>query len=73
MRDYISTKAFADWVHDDITWCADYDCALVSCMRNPKNMADPSGVHSFALFRECDECPIYRMEREADAERGDIA
>ena len=61
----------SDWFHDDITWCMDGDCPIVGCMRNQKNMANPVGVHSFAMFRETDECPIYRMEQQADIERGD--
>lgn len=60
---------FEKWIHDDITWCADYSCPIINCIRNPKNMSDPHGFHSFSNFRVCDECPIYRMEQQADAER----
>lgn len=63
-------NALMEWIHDDITWCMDSDCPLVGCMRNPKNMASPGGVHSYAAFRETDECPIYVMEQKATAERG---
>lgn len=56
------------WIHDDITWCADSDCPLIYCIRNPKNMRDHSGVHSYAMFRKTDECPIYQMEQNAAKE-----
>lgn len=59
------------WIHDDITWCGDGDCPVLSCMRNPKNMMERTGVHSYAMFRETDECPIYQMEQQAAIERGD--
>lgn len=59
------------WIHDDITWCMDESCPIMDCMRNPKNMMDRSGLHSYAMFRETDECQIYRMEQQAAVERGD--
>lgn len=55
--------------HDDITWCDQNDCPLVNCMRNPVNIMDRSVPHSYAHFRDCDECQIYCMEMAADAER----
>ena len=57
------------WIHDDITWCTEDNCPLVNCRRNTKNMWDRTGLHSFASFRETDECPIYVMQRDADLER----
>ena len=57
------------WIHDDITWCADESCPMINCIRNAKNMMDHTGLHSYAAFRETDECPIYRMEQQADIER----
>lgn len=59
------------WIHDDITWCMDHSCPIVNCMRNPKNMMDKTGLHSYADFRKCDECVIYMLEQQADMERGD--
>ena len=59
------------WFHDDITWCMQQDCPLTDCMRNTKNMMDPSGLHSFAVFRQTDECPIYRMEQQVMLDGGD--
>lgn len=67
----MSRQDLYDWIHDDITWCADNDCPLMNCMRNPKNMANPVGYHSYALFRNTEECPIYLMEQNAEAERND--
>ena len=61
-----------DWIHDDITWCIDSACPLINCIRNPKNMRDPVGMHSYADFRQTDECQIYRLEQQADMEREDI-
>lgn len=62
---------FLAWIHDDITWCSDNDCPIVNCMRNPKNMVNHSGLHSFANFKESDECIIYRLEHDASIERGE--
>lgn len=53
------------WMHDDITWCMDHSCPVTDCMRNPKNMMNPVGVHSYADFRQCDECVIFRAEQNA--------
>ena len=60
-----------DWMLDDITWCLQNDCPMINCMRNPKNMRDPAGPHSYAAFYETEECPIYVMEKNAEAERDD--
>ena len=57
------------WIHDDITWCAESKCPMINCKRNPKNMMDRTGLHSYAVFRETEECPIYRLERDAELER----
>ena len=59
------------WIHDDITWCMDESCPVVSCMRNTKNMMDRSGPHSYAMMKDTEDCPIYQMERNAAIERGD--
>lgn len=58
------------WMHDDITWCMEDNCPLINCYRNPKNMMDSGGIHSYAMFRETDECEIYRMEQASELERG---
>lgn len=59
------------WFHDDITWCADESCPMINCMRNTKNMMDPTGLHSYAMFRNTEECPIYVMEQNMEQERED--
>ena len=57
------------WIHDDITWCVHNECPMINCFRNPKNMNNHAGLHSYADFRECDECIIYKLEQLADMER----
>ena len=59
------------WIHDDITWCDDDCCPLINCRRNPKNIANHAGLHSFANFKETEECPIFLMEQAMAAERGE--
>ena len=53
---------------DDITWCAESGCPVRECIRNTVNMKDRTGLHSYAMFRETDECPIYYMEHRMDQE-----
>jgi len=65
----MSDNQLADWIHDDRTWCADYGCIITECYRNPNNMRNPVGVHSFAVFRETDQCPIYQMEHHMEVEQ----
>lgn len=48
----------ADWIADDITWCAYEGCAVKTCPRNTCNMRDRTGVHSFAMFRGTQDCPM---------------
>lgn len=58
-------------MHNDHAWCGKYDCPLVSCVRNPKNIRDSDAAHSFAAFMLTEECPIYVMEMNAARERDD--
>jgi len=62
------TEKMIAWMHDDITWCTHSDCPRINCMRNPINMMDRTGLHSYADFRECDECSIYRGEKYMEGE-----
>ena len=64
-------KKMIAMIHDDITWCMQDKCSMINCRRNPKNMMDPFGLHSYAEFNKTDECPIYRMEQQASVERGE--
>lgn len=48
----------ADWIADDITWCAREGCPILTCPRNTCNMRDRTGVHSFAMFRGTRDCPV---------------
>ena len=57
-----------EWIHDDITWCVHNDCPVVNCMRNPANMLNRTGLHSYADFRKTDECPIFIMEEQIKSE-----
>lgn len=43
---------------DDITWCAEENCPVISCRRNQVNMINRVGIHSYAMFRGTAECPI---------------
>ena len=61
------------WIHDDITWCAESgDCPCINCMRNTVNMVNRNGLHSYAMFRNTDECPIYRIEQNAEVKVEDM-
>ena len=46
--------------HDDITWCMEDHCPVVGCDRNPVNMMDHTGLHSFSAFKGTEYCPAYR-------------
>ena len=52
------TKEMMAMIHDDITWCMEKDCPMTGCMRNQENMYDRTGLHSFAMFKGTQECPI---------------
>ena len=47
---------FTMFIHDDITWCMESKCPVIDCMRNPVNMMDKTGLHSYAMFKGTDEC-----------------
>ena len=49
-----------NWIHDDITWCMETNCPMTSCYRNPVNMINKHGLHSYAVFKGTVECPISR-------------
>lgn len=46
------------FIHDDITWCMEEKCPVISCRRNAVNMMDRTGLHSYAEFRGTTECMI---------------
>lgn len=50
----------SSWIHDDITWCAETDCPNTECERNTVNMMERSGLHSYAMFRGTEYCPMSR-------------
>ena len=45
------------WMHDDITWCIEDKCPMTDCRRNPINIMEMTGLHSFANFKGTSECP----------------
>ena len=46
-----------EWFHDDITWCGN-ECSYTECERNQTNMLDKTGLHSYALFKDTESCPL---------------
>lgn len=44
------------WIHDDITWCMENKCPVIDCMRNPANIMDKTGPHSYGMFKGSSEC-----------------
>lgn len=50
-----------EWFHDDITWCGN-ECSHTECERNQINMLNKSGLHSYALFKDTETCPLKEKE-----------
>ena len=49
---------------DDITWCVEENCEVKTCRRNPVNMIQRSGPHSYTIFKGTECCPdIYKCMR----------
>lgn len=46
---------------DDITWCGS-ECTYEGCFRNPINMKDRNGLHSYAMLRGTDLCTLANIE-----------
>ena len=44
------------WIRDDITWCIHSECPATNCHRNPVNMMNKQGLHSYADFKGTSEC-----------------
>lgn len=49
---------FMSWIQDDITWCIENKCPMTECRRNPINIMDKTGLHSYAMFKGTSECPV---------------
>lgn len=45
------------WDQSDITWCSS-ECDYGNCFRNPVNMVNRVGIHSWADFSATGECPL---------------
>lgn len=55
---------------NDITWCAS-NCDIKSCFRNPINMKDKIGIHSFADFKGTRDCTFINSDKKVTIqERG---
>lgn len=46
---------------DDITWCGS-ECSFNECFRNPVNMKDRVGLHSYANFKGTSDCVLSNVE-----------
>lgn len=46
----------ADWLHDDITWCSNQECANHGCDRHLANKRIKNGIFSCSDFTNTDEC-----------------
>lgn len=46
---------------DDITWCGS-ECSFKKCFRNPANMKDRVGLHSYADFKGTPDCTLADIE-----------
>jgi hypothetical protein len=46
---------------DDITWCAS-KCSATNCFRHPTNIKHKAGLHSYAEFKNTEDCPFSRVE-----------
>lgn len=47
---------------EDITFCANFNCGDMDCVRNPKRIRLPI-PHSFCLFTKCEKWPYKGAER----------
>lgn len=56
---------FVEWIHDDITWCAN-ECSNVECERNIINRLSKGGYYAAAYFKDTDTCPL-KKEGKKDA------
>lgn len=47
--------------NNDITWCGS-KCSFNECFRNPVNMKDKTGLHSYADFKGTNDCVLNNVE-----------
>ena len=59
-------EEFANWIHDDITWCAE-ECSHTECERHLNNKINKTGFYSAAMFRNTETCPLNDKKREHEA------
>ena len=46
---------------NDITWCGS-ECSFKKCFRNPVNMKNRVGLHSYADFKDTNDCILNNVE-----------
>lgn len=51
-------NSFLQFIHDDITWCGEEKCPVISCRRNLVNKMSKTGPFSMAMFRGTPECCV---------------
>lgn len=52
---------------EDITWCGNWDCQYMKCVRNPKHIKLPID-HSYALLEGTEDCYKVQNRIAEDAE-----
>lgn len=48
-----------DWIYDDKTWCGN-ECSNIECERNQIHILNKNGLHSYAMFKNTETCPMYQ-------------
>ena len=59
-------RDFLNWMRDDMSFCLSEDCDAEWCYRHCSNMANPTGIHTFSLFKGTSDCPRTRCTRDCD-------
>lgn len=57
IEEMLYSQAFAEFIHDDITWCGN-ECSNTKCERNLANRLTKGGVYSAAMFKDTEMCPL---------------
>ena len=61
LNNFITSEQFAEFVHDDITWCGN-ECSHTECERNIANRLSKDGLFSAAMFKNTEMCPLTKEE-----------
>lgn len=65
MNDFLKSESFAEFVHDDITWCGD-ECYNTKCERNLANRLTKGGYYSAAMFKGTEMCPLTKDDKDEE-------